>query len=182
MSVFTYKYPMTDFNEYNLDWVISETKRLIEYFEGLDEFATKSYVDENIAKLKAELTTLINLKVNKADYDLFVYEVRQSLNSIADTIRNLETAVTENAQAIIDVYNELKAYIDNQIIDLQVINPMTGIVQPIQTVLNYMADLLRSDALTAQEYDAAQLTASAYDALQLTAYIYDNFGKNYIGG
>lgn len=182
MANFFHEYPYTDFHELNLDWVISEVKRLIEYFEGLDEYATKSYVDESIQTLETELKRLIDLKVDKTDYNLFVYEVRQSLISIADALRNLETATERNAQAIIDTYNELKEYIDSQIIDLQVINPMTGIAQPIQDVLNYMANLLRSDALTAEEYDDAQLTAAAYDALQLTAYIYDNFGKNYIGG
>lgn len=180
MGVFTYKYPMTDFNEYNLDWIISETKRLIAYFEELDEFASKEYVDTEINKLRVELKRLIDLKVNITDYNVFVHEVRESLLSISGTLETLQSAVAINAQAIVDTYRELKQYIDDQIIDLQVINPMTGVVQPIQIVLNYMADLLRADALSAQEYDRAQLTAAAYDALQLTAYVYDNYGKNYI--
>ena len=175
------KYPYTSFQEYNLDWIILQVKTLLEYFEKIGEYATQEYVDDAISKLNITLRGLIDLKLDKVDFDTFVIEVRTSLNSIVNDINSLERATTENAQAIIDTYNTLKNYIDEQLIDLQVVNPLTGQIQPIQLVLNYMADLLRADSLTAEEYDDAELTASQYDALELTAYVYDNYGKNYIG-
>lgn len=175
------KYPYTNFQEYNLDWIILQVKTLLEYFEHIGEYATEEYVDNAISELNTTLRTLIDLKLDKVDFDTFVTEVRSSLNSIVSDINILERATSDNAQAIIDTYNTLKQYIDDQLIELEVINPLTGNIQPIQLVLNYMADLLRSDSLTAQEYDNAELTASAYDNLELTAYVYDNYGKNYIG-
>ena len=185
MPNFFHNYPYTDFHELNLDWCIENIQKLLTYFEGLSKLATVEYVDTEIAKAKAAcealITDLEERKLDKTTFNTFVSEVQTSLNSIVNDINMLERETAANAQSIIDTYNELKDYIDSQLIDLQVINPLTGIEQPIQLVLNYMADLLRSDSLTAQEYDAAQLTAQAYDALQLTAYVYDNYGKNYIG-
>ena len=181
---FFHNYPYTDFHELNLDWCIENIKKLLNYFEGLDELATITYVDEQVAAAKAACEALIAdleaRKLDKTTFETFVSEVQQSLNSIVSDINVLERATSANAQAIVDTYNELKDYIDSQLIELEVINPLTGNTQPIQLVLNYMADLLRADSLTAQEYDAAELTAAAYDALQLTAYMYDNYGKNYI--
>lgn len=181
---FFHNYPYTDFHELNLDWCVENIRKLLNYFEGLDELATITYVDTEIAKAKAACEALIadleERKLDKTTFNTFVAEVQQSLNSIVNDVNVLERATAANAQAIIDTYNELKAYIDSQLIELEVINPLTGNTQPIQQVLNYMADLLRADSLTAQEYDAAELTAAAYDALQLTAYMYDNYGKNYI--
>lgn len=185
MPNFFHNYPYTDFHELNLDWCIESIKKILEYFEGLSALATIEYVDTEIAKAKAACEALIadleERKLDKTTFNTFVSEVQQSLNSIVSDINVLERATAANAQAIIDTYNELKEYIDSQLIELEVINPMTGNKQPIQQVLNYMADLLRSDSLTAQEYDQAELTAQAYDNLQLTAYVYDNYGKNYIG-
>lgn len=180
MPNFFHNYPYTDFHELNLDWCITNIKKLLNYFEGLDELATVKYVDESIEALRAALQAAIDLKLDRADFTTFVSELQISLNSIVNDIHALEHATAQNAQAIIDTYNNLKNYIDSQLIDLEVINPMTGESEPIQLVLNYMANLLRENALTASEYDGAELTATAYDALQLTAYNYDNYGKDYI--
>lgn len=184
MPNFFHNYPYTDFHELNLDWCIVNIKKILNYFEGLDELATVTYVNEQIAEAKAVLTAMIDdleaKKLNKTDFDTFVYELQISLNSITGNIETLQEATAINAQAIVDTYNSLKNYIDSQLIDLEVINPMTGESEPIQLVLNYMANLLRDNALTAAEYDGAELTATAYDALQLTAYNYDNYGKDYI--
>lgn len=56
-------------------------------------------------------------------------------------------------------------------------SPFTGDYVPITTVINELAFLHRSDALTAAEYDALQLTAADYDAEDITAYDYDWSGK-----
>lgn len=178
--MFIEKYPYTDFNEFNLDFILKEVKRLMEYFDEIQGFATIDYVDEELQKLNDKLVFMIDQKLDKATYDTFVIEVSNSLNSIANAIELLQAATAQNARDIVDTYNTLKAYIDTQVYNITVINPLNGLQQPIQLVLNDMANLLRGDALTAGEYDAYELTASAYDALLLTAYDYDNYGKNYI--
>ena len=178
--MFINEYPYTDFNELNLDWILKKVKELAETVAEYEGLASEEYVQEQIAALNSELTALINTKVDSSEYNNFVAEVQLSLTSIGDAIEQLQSDTTANAQAIIDTYNELKAYIDEQVIDLQLINPFTGLTENAQAVINYMANLIRSDSLTAEEYDNAQLTAQAYDLLQLTAYQYDNYGKQYI--
>lgn len=178
--MFINEYPYTDFNELNLDWILKTVKELSDKIEEYEGFATEDFVIEQINALNSELVALINTKVDYDEYTTFVSEVQTSLNSFSSIINTLDTRINENAQAIVDTYNELKAYIDEQVIDLQLINPFTGQSEPAQSVINYMANLMRSDSLTAEEYDNAQLTASAYDLLELTAYMYDNYGKQYI--
>lgn len=56
-------------------------------------------------------------------------------------------------------------------------SPFTGDYVTIVTVINELAFLHRSDALTAAEYDALDLTASDYDNEEITAYNYDWSGK-----
>lgn len=56
-------------------------------------------------------------------------------------------------------------------------SPFTGDYVPITTVINELAFLHRSDALTAAEYDALNLIAADYDAEDITAYDYDWNGK-----
>ena len=56
-------------------------------------------------------------------------------------------------------------------------SPFTGEYVPIITVINELAHLHKSDALTASEYDALDLSAADYDAYDLTAFDYDWSGK-----
>lgn len=56
-------------------------------------------------------------------------------------------------------------------------SPFTGDYVPITTVINELAFLHRSDALTASEYDIKELTAQDYDDMLLSAYQYDWSGK-----
>lgn len=56
-------------------------------------------------------------------------------------------------------------------------SPFTGEYVPITVVIDELAFLHRSDALTAAEYDALELTAADYDAEDITAYDYDWSGK-----
>ena len=65
---------------------------------------------------------------------------------------------------------------------ISVFDPTTGLYSPLQTVIDNLYDLGRTDALTATEYDTLDdgepLTATAYDAYTLSAYEYDNNGKS----
>jgi len=160
---------------------------LIDYFNSLGQFATEEYVNAKIAEVlaqlaadKAELEAAIALKLDRVEFQNFLSELQLSLNSITENMELIREQVNANTQQIEYNFNWLKDYIDNQLIDLEVINPFTGQMQPIQTVLNYISDMLKQNALTAGEYDAAELTAAAYDALQLTAINYDINGKDYI--
>lgn len=167
--------------------LIYKVNEIIAYFDDITGFATVEYVDTAINgvlgtlnTVKEQLEAAIALKLDKTAFNEFVIEIQTSLNSIAGEISTLEHATQLNAAAIVATYNELKSYIDSQLIDIQVINPFTGETDTVQDVLNYMSNLLRTGALTAAEYDEAELTATDYDALDLTCVEYDNDGKTYI--
>lgn len=106
-------------------------------------------------------------------------------NEVAEQLEAFETVVTNQ---IIEVKNYLIAYSDagdqrleNEIQAIQlgqinVIDPTTGLISPIQTVINNIAGT-NSNPLTASEYDALELSATAYDAYEVSAFDYDFNGK-----
>lgn len=168
-----------------------KVNELIGYFNGMDAYATEAYVRQTVADafntiqeqleaLDQSLSREIEKKLDKTEFNTFVSELSISLNSLYDQVRELRLDTNANTAAIEENFRWLKNYIDSQLIDLEVVNPFTGITQPIQDVLNYMSNIMRDNALTAAEYDGYELTATSYDALDLTAYQYDNDGKDYI--
>lgn len=138
--------------------------------EFIDEFNVK-YQELLIEfeKLRSDFDALedeITASV-QAQFDAFEVEVR---NLITAT-QNYLIAYTDSAEA------RLQAQIEAiQIGDINVIDPTTGVLSPIQTVINNIAGS-SADALTASEYDALNLTATAYDNYDITAYEYDFKGK-----
>ena len=138
--------------------------------EFIDEFNVKyQELIIEFEQLRTEFDALedkITASV-QAQLDAFEAEVR---NLITAT-QNYLIAYTDSAEA------RLQAQIEAiQIGDISVIDPTTGILSPIQTVINNIAGS-SADALTATEYDALNLTASAYDNYDITAYDYDFKGK-----
>lgn len=138
--------------------------------EFIDEFNVKyQKLLEEFEQLRSEFDALedkITASV-QAQFDAFEVEVR---NLITAT-QNYLIAYTDSAEA------RLQAQIEAiQIGDINVIDPTTGILSPIQTVINNLAGS-SADALTASEYDALNLSATAYDNYDITAYDYDFKGK-----
>ena len=138
--------------------------------EFIDEFNVKyQQLLQDFDQLRSEFDALedkITASV-QAQLDAFEVEVR---NLITAT-QNYLIAYTDSAEA------RLQAQIESiQVGDISVIDPTTGILSPIQTVINNLAGS-SADALTASEYDALNLTATAYDNYNITAYDYDFKGK-----
>ena len=139
--------------------------------EFIDEFNVKyQELLVEFEKLRSDFDALedeITASV-QAQFDAFEVEVR---NLITAT-QNYLIAYTDSAEA------RLQAQIEAiQVGDINVIDPTTGVLSPIQTVINNIAGS-SADALTASEYDALNLTASAYDNYDITAYDYDFKGKS----
>ena len=138
--------------------------------EFIDEFNVKyQKLLKDFEQLRTEFDTLEDKITSsvQAQFDAFEIEVR---NLITAT-QNYLLAYTDSAEA------RLQAQIEAiQIGDISVIDPTTGVLSPIQTVINNIAGS-SADALTATEYDALSLTATAYDNYDITAYDYDFKGK-----
>lgn len=179
--------------------------KINELIDAMNSYAEdyKSYTDEQIALLKKyvdsqinevyayadkiniNLTNLIGITADnlKADYISRINQLNNSLNARITqevfTINNRITSevITLNTRISLEVQN-LKDYIDSQLIDIKVIDPTTGLISALQTTLNNIVNLMKGDALTAQQYDALNLTAQTYDNKNLTAYQYDFNGKS----
>lgn len=150
-----------------LNEVIVETNYNSEYIKDFDE---------KYQTLLAEFNELRN------EFDGLKEDILESVNAELNTFK--QSVEDEIALAV----NYLKAYSDandailnnriDQIVlgNIEVIDPTTGILSPLQDVINNIAGTGR-DALTATEYDGLELTATAYDGYDITAFDYDYHGK-----
>lgn len=136
----------------------------------IDEFNVKyQQLLQDFEQLRAEFDALedkITASI-QAKLDAFEVEVRNLITAS----QNYLIAYTDSAEA------RLQAQIEAiQVGAINVIDPTTGLLSPIQTVINNIAGS-SADALTASEYDALNLTSTAYDNYDITAYDYDFRGK-----
>ena len=163
---------------------ISFTEFLLGVLKKLNEVIVETnYNSEYIKDFDEKYQTLLN------EFN----ELRNEFDGLKDDILNDVTAeLTAFKQSVEDeitlAVNYLKAYSDandailNDKIDritlgnIEVIDPTTGILSPLQNVINNIAGTGR-DALTATEYDGLELTATTYDGYDITAYDYDYHGK-----
>jgi len=155
--------------------------------ELVDAFnSLKAYVDEYL--------------VDVSDIKEAIVEINNRLDSLALEIMANRTAITEldskidsQIEIVKDLinqnFNSLKLYVDsqdnllNEKIDniqigaINVYDPTTGLLSPLQTVINNLAQVSNKDGLTASEFDELELTAQAFDNYQISAYEFDSAGK-----
>jgi len=122
-----------------------------------------------------------------------IEEINNSLDSVAEQT-NLNTTrieqVNNNLTTLINTnFNLLKEYIDNQVTilnnkidnieigEIQIYDPTTGIISPLQTVINNLYNATNKDGLTASEFDLLDLTVNTFENYQITAYQFDSQGK-----
>lgn len=144
---------------------VNKNTKFIEDYSGKIE-----EIEAEMAALRQEMTdfeTAINNEINAR----FV-EIKLELQSMIATALVQANAYTDAVAA--QLHQEI---LDISVGDITVYDPTTGILSPLQTVLDNLYGSTRDDALTASEYDALDLTANAYDAYDLTAFNYDKYGK-----
>ena len=152
----------------------------------------ESMVDD-VEKLKTDYSTVVT---NMEALTEYVNEYLTGLNEVKDEIVEIKAnlivlskQIEDNTILINEKYNDLKDYVDvkdqalNAKIDniqigaISVYDPTTGLLTPLQIVINNIYSSSNVDGLTAEEFDALDLTATAFDAYQITAYDFDTQGK-----
>lgn len=129
--------------------------------EEIERFEAK--VESDFDELETQLINTINAKLA---------EIRQELLGLIAVYRAESKAYTDTKIA------QVEAEIDQILIgQITLRDPTTGLVSPLQTVIDNIYDTTREEALTATEYDALELTATTYDGDELTAFNYDYYGK-----
>lgn len=136
---------------------------------------TKELSDE-VEEIKSDMTSLeeeINQKIEQINAILAQYDLK--IDRVANELR-----VYVNEQIV-----NLRLYVDNQdsilsnritqieIGNIEIYDPTTGLLSPLQTVIDNLYDMNRANAITASEYDNLELSATEYDAYDLTAREYD---------
>lgn len=151
-----------------------------------------------------ELNEVYNTLLNgyKELYD-YVNKYLTDMDAVKEDIKRIDTSLDEMTILIdsnahnISLLNErieteistIRDYIDEKVEDLEeeiqniqigsinIYDPTTGLLSPLQTVINNIAAESNKDGLTASEFDLLDLTATAFDAYQITARDFDSQGK-----
>ena len=153
-------------------------RKFYKYLHELTE-ASKG-MSEDIEEIRTELNTFeddINKEIQRindilVEYDIKIERVKNELKVyVNDEIANLRLYVDSEDELLNERIRQI------EIGNINLYDPSTGLYSPIQTVINNLYDLGRSNALSATEYDALELSATAYDAYELTARDYDLNGK-----
>lgn len=164
---------MTDV-EYLLG-ILKKLNEMIAQLNANTEFINK--YSGKIEEIEAEIASLRN------EFDQFKNDVNTSIALQFAEIKielqaMIATALTQ-ANAYTDavasqLHDEIEAV---SVGAITVYDPTTGILSPLQTVIDNLYGTSREEAITATEYDGLEITATAYDALDITAFNYDKYGK-----
>ena len=144
--------------------------------------------DGRISELENEITVL---RKEIEDFEAKVETDFENLETqLIDTINTRLVQIRTELIDLLTIYRaESKAYTDTKIAQVEaeieqiligqitLRDPTTGLISPLQTVIDNIYDTTREEALTATGYDALDLTATAYDGYNLTAFNYDYYGK-----
>ena len=144
---------------------VNKNTQFIEEYSGKIE-----EIENEIISLRAEMSAFED-EVNATIAAQFS-AIKVELQSMIATTLIQANAYTDSKFAILE--EEIQQIVAGQI---TVYDPTTGIISPLQTVIDNLYGSTRDDALTASEYDALDLTATAYDGYDLTAFDYDKYGK-----
>lgn len=148
---------------------------------NFDEINEKIDIIQNdIMIIQNEYRTL-NSKVNQNTEDIQALDIRitNEINDLDSTLRELINSNYNTLKNYVDYQdNILNEKIDNiQIGAINVYDPTTGLLSPLQIVINNLYQIGNKDGLTASEFDTLELTASGFDAYEITAYEFDSQGR-----
>lgn len=151
-----------------LNEIILQTNKNSEF---IDEYTGKiEEIEAEIVALRSEFEQF-KVDVNN-QIALQFAEIKLELQSMIATALNQANAYTDA------IASQLRQEIEQiSVGDITLYDPSTGLLSPLQTVIDNIYGAGRDDALTATEYDALDLTATAYDAYQISAFDYDKYGK-----
>ena len=201
------KYPTQNGEMINLDWIISEVKRLNQNLDELEErvlaaalAATKEYVDEQMAGIRSDFNDLsdevaslriyFDQKVSQLEgnYNTFVVAVRNELNTMTRRIEEFEQTV-QNEIIAVNALTDLKIEANNEyildkvaegVVNVRVLNYFTGELVTVQSMFDTLAQLHLDNPITYTELASAGIDYTALAALNMTYTELAIKGKSFI--
>lgn len=162
----------------DVEFLLGVLKKLNEVIKQTNE--NTKFIDEYTGKIEEIEAEIASLRQEMTDFET---EVNANILAQFNAIKVELQAMISTALTQANAYTDAKAaQLHQEIQDvaigqITVYDPTTGVLSPLQTVLDNLYGSTRDDALTATEYDALDLTATAYDGYQITAFDYDKYGK-----
>lgn len=152
-----------------LNETIIQVNKNTDVVENIDVNFTEIY--NQIADLRQEFNQTV-IDINKSVDEKLVNQYNQIVSLINDTSISLRGYVDSNI-------NNVNERIDNiELGNIMAFDPTTGKYENINTVINNLYEILRTDAITVSEFDALELTTEEFDNKELTAYGFDINGKS----
>lgn len=201
------KYPTQNGEMINLDWIISEVKRLNQNMDELEErvlaaalAATKEYVDEQMAGIRSDFNDLsdevaslriyFDQKVSQLEgnYNTFVIAVRNELNTMTRRIEEFEQTV-QNEIIAVNALTDLKIEANNEyileevargVVNVKVLNYFTGELVTVQSMFDTLAQLHLDNPITYTELAGSGIDYTALAALNMTYTELAIKGKSFI--
>lgn len=201
------KYPVSNDEIINLDWIINKVKELNKNLDDLEArvleaalAATKEYVDEEMAQIRREFQALSNevaaLRLyfdNKVDelqddYDTFVISIRNEMNRMNRRIDDFETEINNEIIGV-NALTDLKIEQNNEyilervaegLVNIKVLNYFTGLLVTVQEMFDTLAQLHLDNPITYSELAGASIDYTALAALNMTYTELAIKGKSFI--
>lgn len=168
------------------DESLSYLEMLCATLEKLNETIVQVNKNTEVAEKYETLLREIEEEVNRLEQEYI--EFKESIqNEIDERFTLLQSQLTvyiENQIAVLRYeiqtkYDELNRKIDDIIAgDIKVYDPTTGLLSPIQVVINNIFDINRSNAISCSEFDNLELTATTFDSYEITAFNFDVNAKD----
>ena len=191
--MFTNKYPYTDTQELNLDWILGEVKRLqerIDNFEGIIMDELKAYVDGRLQDFNTALNNFeahveVELSGMQDDIDAFKLQINTEVDALSDAIDGWEARLEADIAAvnartdirIQEAEDYILSHIQDELGQIHVINYFNGAEIPLQDMLDILASYHLADPLTYTLLASKMKTYTELAAYNMTYTQYINSGN-----
>ena len=151
---------------------LNETiKQVNENTEFINNYSGKiEEIEAQMAQLRRDMTNFEEEVT--ANIEAEFTQIKSELQTAISAILIQANAYTDAIAA--QLREEIRAI---SVGAITVYDPSTGILSPLQTVIDNLYGTSRDEALTASEYDNLELTATTYDGYEISAFNYDRYGK-----
>lgn len=189
------KYPTQNGEMINLDWIISEVKRLNQNLDELEArvlaaalAATKEYVDSELATIREEFAELQQEMVEmreyfdkrvsdlQSDYNAFTNQVNQQIVLLTQRIADFDQTIKNDIIGV-NALTDLKIQQNNEyilsevakgVVNVKVYNYFTGELVTVQQMFNTLAQLHLENPITYTELANSAKTYADLANLNMT--------------